>query len=261
MLRYDKLTVKAQEALQAAQDIAEKSGQQQLEPLHLLAALVAQQDGVVPPLLEPPGRAAGNPFGRKSTTQIARLPKVSGVSQQYLSEATNKVLEAAFDEAEKFKDEYVSAEHILLAIAAPPNRSGGAIAGAPWSFARSHFAGARRGARQPPRNLADAGIDLPRARTVCARPDRTGPARQARSGDRPRRGNSPRDADPRAAHQEQSGADRRAGRRQDRRGRGPGAAHRRRRRARSAQAQAHRGAGPWPRWSPAPSIAANSKIA
>ena len=64
MLRYDKLTVKAQEAVQAAQDIAEKSDQQQLEPLHLLAALVAQQDGVVPPLLEPSRRAPGNACGR-----------------------------------------------------------------------------------------------------------------------------------------------------------------------------------------------------
>ena len=48
MLRYDKLTVKAQEAMQAAQDIAEKNDQQQIEPLHLLAALVAQRDGMVP---------------------------------------------------------------------------------------------------------------------------------------------------------------------------------------------------------------------
>ena len=51
MLRYDKLTVKAQEALQQAQDIAAKNGQQQIEPLHILAALVGQQDGIVPPLL------------------------------------------------------------------------------------------------------------------------------------------------------------------------------------------------------------------
>ena len=51
-LRFDKLTVKAQEALQAAQEIAARSGQQQIEPLHLLWALIAQGDGVVPPLLE-----------------------------------------------------------------------------------------------------------------------------------------------------------------------------------------------------------------
>ncbi len=117
MLRYDKLTVKAQEALQHAQDIASKAGQQQIEPLHLLAALVGQQDGVVPPLLNRLGVRPEMLEG-EINTEISRLPKVSGVSQQYLSNAANEVLEGAFEEAEKFKDEYVSAEHILLAIAA-----------------------------------------------------------------------------------------------------------------------------------------------
>ena len=117
MLRYDKLTVKAQEALQQAQDIAAKAGQQQLEPLHLLAALVAQPDGIVPPLLNRLG-VRPESLEAEITAQLSRLPKVSGVSQQHLGNATNEVLEAAFDEAEKFKDEYVSTEHILLAIAA-----------------------------------------------------------------------------------------------------------------------------------------------
>lgn len=103
MLRYDKLTVKAQEALQAAQDIAEKGGQQQLEPIHFLGALVAQRDGVVPPLLSRLG-VRPEALAAEIDKLQARLPKVSGVSQQYLGEATNKVLEAAFDEAEKFKD-------------------------------------------------------------------------------------------------------------------------------------------------------------
>jgi len=117
MLRYDKLTVKAQEALQEAQDIAGKAGQQQIEPLHLLAALVGQQDGVVPPLLNRLG-VRPESLEAEIEAQLSRLPKVSGVSQQHLGNAANEVLEAAFDEAEKFKDEYVSAEHILLAIAA-----------------------------------------------------------------------------------------------------------------------------------------------
>ena len=115
MLRFDKLTVKAQEALQAAQDIAEKGGQQQLEPLHLLAALAAQRDGVVPPLLNRLGVHLESLSG-EITELLERLPKVSGVSQQYLGQAANKVLEEAFDEAGKFKDQYVSTEHILLAI-------------------------------------------------------------------------------------------------------------------------------------------------
>src|ERR1700675_3288439 len=117
MVRFDKLTVKAQEALQAAQEMGGRSGQQQIEPLHLLWALIAQGDGVVPPLLEKLG-AAPTRLASEIEKQVERLPKVSGVSQQYLSPASNQVLERAFDEAQRLKDEYVSTEHILLAIAA-----------------------------------------------------------------------------------------------------------------------------------------------
>jgi ATP-dependent Clp protease ATP-binding subunit ClpB len=115
MLRFDKLTVKAQEALQAAQEMGGRMGQQQIEPLHLLWALIAQGDGVVPPLLEKLG-VSPTRLAAEAEKQIERLPKVSGVSQQYLSPATNKVLESAFDEAQRLKDEYVSTEHVLLGI-------------------------------------------------------------------------------------------------------------------------------------------------
>jgi ATP-dependent Clp protease ATP-binding subunit ClpB len=116
MVRFDKLTVKAQEALQAAQELAARSGQQQIDPLHLLWALVAQGDGVVPPLLEKLG-VAPTALSRELDKQIERLPKVSDVSQQSLSRASNEVLEKAFDQAVRLKDDYVSTEHILLAIA------------------------------------------------------------------------------------------------------------------------------------------------
>src|ERR1700690_1023167 len=117
MLNFDKLTVKAQQALQAAQEMGGREGQQQIEPLHLLWALLAQGDGVVPPLLEKLGVSPTQLAGEVEK-QIARLSKVSGVSQQYLAPATNKILETAFDEAQRLKDEYVSTEHILLAISA-----------------------------------------------------------------------------------------------------------------------------------------------
>jgi ATP-dependent Clp protease ATP-binding subunit ClpB len=117
MIRSDKFTVKAQEALQAAQEMGERSGQQQIEPLHVLWALVAQADGVVPPLLEKLGVSPIR-IASEAEKQIARLPKVSGASQQQLSGATTQVLERSFDEAQRLKDEYVSTEHILLAIAA-----------------------------------------------------------------------------------------------------------------------------------------------
>ena len=117
MIRSDKFTVKAQEALQAAQEMGECSGQQQIEPLHVLWALVAQGDGVVPPLLEKLG-VSPTLVASEAEKQIGRLPKISGGSQAQFSSATTKVLERAFDEAQRLKDEYVSTEHILLAISA-----------------------------------------------------------------------------------------------------------------------------------------------
>jgi ATP-dependent Clp protease ATP-binding subunit ClpB len=114
-LRFDKLTVKAQEALQAAQERGARSGQQQIEPLHLLWALVAQGDGIVPPLLSKLG-VAPEALAKEVDRAIDRLPKVSGVAQHYLTQATNDVISRAFDEADQFKDEYVSTEHLLLGI-------------------------------------------------------------------------------------------------------------------------------------------------
>ncbi|MGC1482449.1 MAG: ATP-dependent chaperone ClpB [Candidatus Acidiferrum sp.] len=116
MLRFDKMTLKAQEALQQANEVAALNENQQIEPVHLLAALVSQTDGVVPPLLIRLG------FRSEALTQeiereIARLPKVQGFAQQHMGKPLNNVLERAFEEAERFKDEYVSTEHLFLALA------------------------------------------------------------------------------------------------------------------------------------------------
>ncbi len=116
MIRFDKLTVKAQEALQEAQEIAARHDQQQIEPMHLLAALVGQADGVVLPLMARLGVRAEVLSG-EIEAQLQRLPRVTGISQQHLGPAANSVIERSFDEAEKFKDQYVSTEHLFLAIA------------------------------------------------------------------------------------------------------------------------------------------------
>src|SRR5438270_10027219 len=116
MLRFDKMTVKAQEALQAAQEVAASHQNQQIEPVHLLAALAAQTDGVVPPLLAKLG-IRSEPLSQEIEREIARLPKVTGFAQQHMGKPLNEVLESAFDEAQNFKDEYVSTEHMFLAIA------------------------------------------------------------------------------------------------------------------------------------------------
>ena len=116
MLRFEKMTVKAQEALQSAQEVAASHENQQIEPVHLLAALVAQADGVVSPLLARLG-IRSEMLSQDLEREMGRLPKVTDYAQQNMSRALNDVLERAFKEAENFKDEYVSTEHMFLAIA------------------------------------------------------------------------------------------------------------------------------------------------
>jgi ATP-dependent Clp protease ATP-binding subunit ClpB len=116
MLRFEKMTVKAQEAVQSAQEVAAQHENQQIEPIHLLAALVAQTDGVVPPLLARLG-IHSEALNQELDREIARLPKVQGFAQQHMGRPLNEILEQAFKEADGFKDDYVSTEHLLLAIA------------------------------------------------------------------------------------------------------------------------------------------------
>jgi ATP-dependent Clp protease ATP-binding subunit ClpB len=126
MLRFEKMTVKAQEAVQSAQEVAAGHENQQVEPIHLLAALVAQADGVVPPLLARLG-IRSEALTEEIEREIGRLPKVQGFGQQHLGKSLNEVLERAFKEADKFKDEYVSTEHLFLAIAAQDRDSSGQL--------------------------------------------------------------------------------------------------------------------------------------
>src|SRR5215467_15213920 len=104
MLRFEKMTVKAQEAVQSAQEVAAKQENQQIEPIHLLSALVAQADGVVPPLLARLGIHT-EAVTQEIDREIGRLPKVQGFAQQHTGRPLNDVLEQAFKEADSFKDE------------------------------------------------------------------------------------------------------------------------------------------------------------
>src|SRR5215469_8394900 len=116
MLRFEKMTVKAQEAIQSAQEVAARHENQQVDPIHLLAALVGQTDGVVPPLLARMG-ISNDALAQEIERKIGRLPKVQGFAQQHMGRPLNDVLEQAFKEADNFKDEFVSTEHLFLAIA------------------------------------------------------------------------------------------------------------------------------------------------
>src|SRR5438270_4489996 len=115
-VRWDKFTVKAQEAVQRASELASEHGNPELLPVHLLAALLEDREGIVPPVLEKVGigpQAVLNDVYK----EIERLPKVSGAAAQpAMSPALNQLLDRAFKEADNFKDEYVSTEHLLLAI-------------------------------------------------------------------------------------------------------------------------------------------------
>jgi ATP-dependent Clp protease ATP-binding subunit ClpB len=128
MLRFDKMTVKAQQALEQANEVAARHENQQVEPVHLLEALVAQADGVVPPLLARLGIRTEALAG-EIEREIGRLPKVQGFAQQHMGKALNHVLERAFDEAERFKDEYVSTEHLFLALAGEERDPAGQLLG------------------------------------------------------------------------------------------------------------------------------------
>src|SRR3954466_388623 len=117
-IRWGKFTIKAQEAIQAANDVASEHGNPEMLPLHILSALVSDKEGVVVPVL---GKIGLNVEALKQSVEreIAALPKQSGggAHQASLSRAASSVLERAFKEADEFKDEYVSTEHLLLAIA------------------------------------------------------------------------------------------------------------------------------------------------
>jgi ATP-dependent Clp protease ATP-binding subunit ClpB len=116
-IRWDKFTVKAQEAIQRGNELASEHGNPELMPLHLLAALVEDKEGIVAPVLEKIG------IGPQAVLsdiykEIEKLPKVSGsgAAQPAMSSQINQVLEKSFKEAANFKDEYVSTEHMLLAL-------------------------------------------------------------------------------------------------------------------------------------------------
>jgi ATP-dependent Clp protease ATP-binding subunit ClpB len=116
-IRWDKFTVKAQQAVQRGNDLASEHGNPELLPVHVLAALLEDKEGIVPPVLEKIGIGPQSVLN-ETYREIERLPKVSGggAAQATLSSAANQLLERGFKEAANFKDEYVSTEHLLLAI-------------------------------------------------------------------------------------------------------------------------------------------------
>ena len=124
-MRLDKFTLRGQEAIQAAIELAERNQNQQVEPEHILCAMFEQSEGIVRPLL---GKLGANVQVVKSDCEaaVARFPRVQG-GQQYFSSRLSQIFNAAQKEAEKMQDEYISTEHLLLAIADEKDGSAGKI--------------------------------------------------------------------------------------------------------------------------------------
>jgi ATP-dependent Clp protease ATP-binding subunit ClpB len=118
-IRFDKMTVKAQEALQAAHTLASERGHQAITPEHLLLALLRQEGGLVPAILSKLG-AAPQQVAQGLERHLERQPKVSGAGEPYITPELRKVLERAFSEANQMHDEFVSVEHLLIALAMEP---------------------------------------------------------------------------------------------------------------------------------------------
>ena len=115
-MRFDKFTIKSRELIQNAQTLASRQNHQQLEPIHLLSAMLTERESVARSMFRKHG-VSPDGVAQDAAAALGKLPRVSGISEVYLSPATKAVLEAAFEEAARMKDEYVSIEHILLALA------------------------------------------------------------------------------------------------------------------------------------------------
>ena len=116
-MNFNKLTVKAQEAVVDSQNLAREAGNPEVTPEHLLVALLRQEGGIVAPILN---KLGVNPatIEAETASEIAKFSRVAGASAEPLISSTlRKVFDGAFKAADDFKDEYVSTEHLLLAIA------------------------------------------------------------------------------------------------------------------------------------------------
>jgi ATP-dependent Clp protease ATP-binding subunit ClpB len=119
-MNFDKFTVKTREAFQTMQQLAAEKGHQELTPLHMLKALLMQKDGVALPILQNLGVSPSKIFIELDEA-LSKIPQVQGSSGFYPSDNFNRMVQDAIKESAAFKDEYISAEHLLLAIAGMQN--------------------------------------------------------------------------------------------------------------------------------------------
>jgi ATP-dependent Clp protease ATP-binding subunit ClpA len=172
-IRWDKFTLKSQGAIQKASSLANENGQPEVLPMHLLTALLEDREGIIGPLLQKIGIPIEQLLA-SAHKAIATLPKVTGAaSEPGLSAAMQRVLNDASKEAEDFKDEYVSTEHLLLALAQ--------IKKDPAQMLLADLS-----ARQPTRDRSEPRRKIPGPGPLCQGPDGVGTAGQIGPGHRTR---------------------------------------------------------------------------
>lgn len=125
-MNFEKYTQKAQEAVGRAQSLATDHGHQQVENLHLLAALLAEEDGAVKPLLEKAGLDLTKTLA-DTQAQIGKLPKVAGSNAEYMGSSLRRLFTEAEKIAKDLKDDYVSTEHLLIALVEAKNDAAGRV--------------------------------------------------------------------------------------------------------------------------------------
>ena len=125
-MRFDKFTLKVQEALQEAQSLASSLGHQSIEPEHLLVCFLQQQDGIAPAIVTRLNALPQN-IEQELLAYLKKQPQVAGAGQVYLGGRLNKIFDQAMTEAAQLKDEYVSAEHVVVAISEEKDGQAGKI--------------------------------------------------------------------------------------------------------------------------------------
>src|SRR5689334_5251451 len=115
-MRPDRMTTKSQEALRAAADIAARRGNPEIVPEHLILAMLEQDGGIALPLFTKAG-GSSDALLRRAEEHVGKLPQVSGGAEPTLSRRTLELLRRAEDEAKALKDDFVSVEHMMLALA------------------------------------------------------------------------------------------------------------------------------------------------
>ena len=234
-MNLQKFTVKAQEAVQKATEIAASANHQGVEPPHLLKAFLGDPGSIVASIV---GRLGANAdyLGTKADEAMAKLPVVTGasVSGQYVGEALKKVFDRALAEAELLGDEYVSSEHLLVGLAESKGDVGQAMRDQGLSKeAILNVLKDVRGSQRATDQYAESRYEA--LKRYARDLNELAPQGEGRSRHRAGRGDPPRLADPLAPHQEQPRPRRRAGRGQDGHRRRPRHPHRPGRRPREPQ--------------------------